>query len=40
MPPEVKWTYQYPVEKGSKEEATLYLLRKGINWVDYAKKIS
>ncbi|WP_461632891.1 oxygen-dependent coproporphyrinogen oxidase [Labilibaculum euxinus] len=33
MPPEVKWTYQYPIESGSKEELTLSLLKKGINWV-------
>jgi coproporphyrinogen III oxidase len=34
MPPEVKWTYQYPIESGSKEERTLSLLKKGINWVE------
>lgn len=32
MPPEVKWTYQYPIKKDSKEEKTLSLLKKGINW--------
>lgn len=34
MPPEVKWTYQYPIESGSKEERTLSLLKKGINWME------
>jgi len=34
MPPEVKWTYQYPIKNGSKEELTLSLLKKGINWVE------
>ncbi|PKQ65503.1 coproporphyrinogen III oxidase [Labilibaculum filiforme] len=34
MPPEVKWTYQYPIEKNSKEQQTLSLLRKGINWIN------
>lgn len=33
MPPEVKWTYQYPIESNSKEELTLSLLKKGINWL-------
>lgn len=33
MPPEVKWTYQYPIERNSKEELTLSLLKKGINWL-------
>jgi len=33
MPPEVKWTYQYPIKRGSNEEITLSLLKKGINWL-------
>lgn len=33
MPPEVKWTYQYPIEIGSKEEQTLSLLKKGVDWI-------
>ena len=33
MPPEVKWTYQYPIEAGSKEEQTLNLLKKDIDWI-------
>ncbi len=33
MPPEVKWTYQYEIEANSKEEQTLNLLKKGINWI-------
>ncbi|MGQ1908413.1 oxygen-dependent coproporphyrinogen oxidase [Marinifilum sp. RC60d5] len=33
MPPEVKWTYQYEILKGSREEKTCQLLRKGINWI-------
>ncbi|RUT77975.1 oxygen-dependent coproporphyrinogen oxidase [Ancylomarina longa] len=33
MPPEVKWTYEYPIEKASKEEQTLHLLKKEIDWI-------
>lgn len=33
MPPEVKWTYQYEIEANSKEEQTLKLLRKDIDWL-------
>jgi coproporphyrinogen III oxidase len=32
MPPEVKWSYNYKIEKGSKEEQTLHFLKKGIDW--------
>ena len=34
MPPEVKWTYQYEVNEGTKEAETLKLLKKGINWLE------
>jgi len=34
MPPEVKWTYQYEIKEGSKEEETIQLLKKGINWIE------
>lgn len=33
MPPEVRWTYQYEIKQGSKEEKTLSLLKKGIDWI-------
>ena len=33
MPPEVKWTYQYEIESNSKEEQTLNLLKKDIDWI-------
>ena len=33
MPPQAQWFYQYQTEQGSKEEDTLKLLRKGIEWV-------
>lgn len=33
MPPEVKWTYNHKIEKGSKEEQTLHFLKKGIDWL-------
>jgi len=39
MPPEVKWTYEYPIEKGSEEEKTLNLLKKGINWFEFENEI-
>ena len=32
MPPEVKWSYNYKIEKDSKEEQTLHFLKKGIDW--------
>lgn len=34
MPPQAKWFYQYKTEEGSKEEATLNLLKKGVNWIN------
>lgn len=33
MPPMAQWVYDYKAEKGSEEEKTLSLLKKGINWV-------
>lgn len=33
LPPEASWEYDFQVTKGSKEEATLTLLTKGINWI-------
>jgi coproporphyrinogen III oxidase len=32
MPPQANWTYDYQPEPGSREEQTLGLLRKGIDW--------
>lgn len=39
MPPEVKWTYQYEIEEGSKEAETLQLLKKDINWIQIVEQI-
>ena len=33
MPPQANWEYMHEVKEGSKEEKTLSLLKKGINWV-------
>jgi coproporphyrinogen III oxidase len=33
LPPIAQWEYNFQAEKGSKEEETLSLLKKGINWV-------
>ncbi len=33
MPPQAEWTYNFQAEAGSKEEETLGLLKKGIDWV-------
>lgn len=33
LPPQANWEYNYQPEKGSEEEKTLGLLKKGINWV-------
>lgn len=33
MPPRAEWFYDYQVDKGSEEERTLSLLKKGIDWV-------
>lgn len=33
MPPQANWEYMHQVKGGSKEEKTLSLLKKGINWV-------
>lgn len=33
MPPVANWVYNYEAEKGSEEEKTLGLLKKGIDWV-------
>lgn len=32
LPPQANWEYDYKPQKGSKEEETLGLLKKGINW--------
>ncbi len=32
MPPQANWVYDFQTEMGSKEEETLNLLRKGIDW--------
>ncbi|MEM1136732.1 MAG: oxygen-dependent coproporphyrinogen oxidase [Bacteroidota bacterium] len=33
LPPVANWKYNHQVEKGSREEATIQKLKKGINWV-------
>ena len=33
LPPQANWEYNYQPEKGSEEEKTLELLKKGIDWV-------
>jgi coproporphyrinogen III oxidase len=33
LPPQAQWHYNYQVQAGSKEEKTLDLLKKGIDWV-------
>jgi coproporphyrinogen III oxidase len=33
LPPQAEWHYNYQVQPGSKEEQTLQLLKKGIDWV-------
>lgn len=33
LPPQANWEYNYQPEKGSEEEKTLGLLKKGIDWV-------
>ena len=33
LPPLAGWHYNYKVKAGSPEEATLNLLKKGINWL-------
>jgi coproporphyrinogen III oxidase len=33
LPPQAEWHYNYQVQPGSKEEQTLHLLKKGIDWV-------
>ena len=33
LPPQANWTYDYQAKPGSKEEETLSLLKKGIDWV-------
>ena len=34
MPPVANWVYNYEAQKGSEEEKTLSLLKKGIDWVN------
>jgi len=36
LPPNVNWKYNYQAEKGSEEEKTLSLLKKGIDWAGYS----
>jgi len=36
LPPTAQWKYDFNVEKGSPEEATLSLLKKDINWIGLA----
>lgn len=33
LPPTAKWVYNYQPQQGSAEEKTLFLLKKGIDWV-------
>lgn len=33
LPPQANWVYDFQVEAGSREEATLLLLKKDINWL-------
>ncbi|MFD1140456.1 oxygen-dependent coproporphyrinogen oxidase [Larkinella insperata] len=33
MPPQANWIYDYHPEPGSREEQTLFALKKGVNWV-------
>jgi coproporphyrinogen III oxidase len=33
LPPTAKWVYNYHPAAGSEEEKTLFLLKKGINWI-------
>ncbi|WP_372750871.1 oxygen-dependent coproporphyrinogen oxidase [Labilibaculum sp.] len=40
MPPEVKWSYQYPIDEGSKEKKTLDLLKKDIDWISSIEHFS
>jgi coproporphyrinogen III oxidase len=35
LPPQANWIYNFRPEKGSDEEKTLSLLKKGIDWADY-----
>jgi coproporphyrinogen III oxidase len=34
LPPRADWVYNYQPEKGSEEEKTLSILKRGINWAD------
>lgn len=34
LPKNAHWTYNYSAESGSEEDATLRLLKKGINWIE------
>jgi|SRR6185312_15463425 len=36
LPPTAQWKYDFKVEKGSPEEATLALLKKDVNWIGFA----
>lgn len=35
LPPQARWTYEHKVVAGSKEEQTLNLLKKEIDWINY-----
>lgn len=37
MPPVAEWTYMYEPQVGSREQQTLDLLRKGIDWVNFGQ---
>ncbi|MBC7485816.1 MAG: coproporphyrinogen III oxidase, partial [Cytophagaceae bacterium] len=34
LPPEASWEYDFKTQAGSKEEATLAQLKKGIDWTN------
>ena len=34
MPPQASWDYNFKPDKGSKEEMTLKLLKKGVDWIN------
>ena len=33
LPPQANWVYDFKAEKGSEEENTLSLLKKGVDWL-------
>jgi len=40
MPPMASWAYEFQPEKGSREEETLSLLKKDIDWIQYKNQAS